>query len=213
MSKDLSFLRKDYASATLDDERAGGDPIALFARWFDEAVERSPDRADAMTLATVGEDGRPSARIVLLKGFDERGFVFYTNYESRKGRELAAAPVAALTFFWPELERQVRIEGDVEKITPEESDAYFASRPFGSRVGAVASHQSEVIASRDGLEARVRELESRYADGDVPRPDFWGGYRVAPVAIEFWQGRASRLHDRLRFRREAGIWARERLSP
>ena len=168
---------------------------------------------NAMTLATAGPDGRPSARIVLLRGYDARGFVFFTNYESRKGRELEANPHAALVFHWHDLERQIRIEGPVERTSAEESDAYFETRPVGSRMGAWASRQSEVIADRKTLEDRVRALELEYPDGQVRRPDYWGGYRVIPSVIEFWQGRPSRLHDRLRYTRSAHGWFIERLSP
>jgi len=171
---------------------------------------------NAMTLATVGPDGRPSARMVLLKGFDHRGFVFYTNYSSRKGRELTANPAAALVFWWPPpVHRQVRIEGLVERVSHEESDAYFRTRPFGSQLGAWASNQSEVIAGRDILELRLERLTATYAGGEVPLPPYWGGYRLAPDVIEFWQGRPNRLHDRLRYSRDGATagWTLERLSP
>jgi len=190
------------------------DPFRQFATWFDEARAASPVEPNAMALATVGADGRPSLRMVLLKGADERGFVFYANYESRKGRELADMPWAALTFFWPEMERQIRIEGRVEPVSAEESDAYFHSRPIGSQRSASASHQSEVIAGREELEQRVAALSAQYHDQEIPRPENWGGFRVIPDAIEFWQGRANRLHDRLRYRLLAsGGWQIERLSP
>ena len=207
-------LRKEYMQRGLDESDVDADPFRQFAAWFDEARAASPVEPNAMALATVGADGRPSLRMVLLKGADERGFVFYTNYQSRKGRELADTPWAALTFFWPEMERQIRIEGRVEPVSAEESDTYFHSRPVGSQLSASASHQSEVIAGREELEQRVAALSAQYHDQEIPRPENWGGFRVIPDAIEFWQGRASRLHDRLRYRLLAsGGWQIERLSP
>lgn len=214
MSKDLSKLRKEYNLQGLTEAEAGHDPFALFSRWFDDAVASGNLHPEAMTLATVGAEGQPTTRVVLLKGFDESGFAFFTNYESRKGREMAVNSRVSVCFFWPELERQVRIDGTVTKVTPEESDEYFAMRPEGSRIGAHASHQSEVLATREELERRVADLESKYSGGNIPRPSHWGGYRIDPQEIEFWQGRPSRLHDRIRFRRDAsGDWIRERLSP
>ncbi|HEX5549110.1 MAG TPA: pyridoxamine 5'-phosphate oxidase [Ktedonobacterales bacterium] len=207
-------LRKEYMQRGLDEGDVDANPFRQFAVWFDEARAASPIEPNAMALATVGADGRPSLRMVLLKGVDERGFVFYSNYESRKGRELADTPRAALTFFWPEMERQIRIEGRVEPVSAEESDAYFHSRPVGSQLSASASRQSEVIAGREELEQRVAALRAQYQDQRIPRPENWGGFRVIPDAIEFWQGRASRLHDRLRYRLLAsGDWQIERLSP
>jgi pyridoxamine 5'-phosphate oxidase len=192
---------------------AGDDPIALFGRWFDEAHDAGIYLPESMALATATADGKPSARQVLLKSFDERGFVFYTNYESRKGLEIAQNPRAALAVHWPILHRQVRINGSVEKTSPEESEAYFASRPRGSRIGAWASDQSSVLESRDELENRFRKVQERFAGGEVPLPPFWGGYRIDPEVIEFWQGRANRLHDRLRYTRTAGGWTIDRLYP
>ena len=210
----IASLRRDYALRGLQEADAAADPIEQFRAWFSTALTSQLPEPNAMTLATATRDGTPSARMVLLKGFDQNGFVFYTNYESRKGRELEGNPRAALVFYWPELERQIRIEGRVEKLSPDESDAYFASRPLGSRLGAWASHQSEVIPGRQVLESRLQELEAEYKDRDIPRPPHWGGYRVRPEAIEFWQGRPSRLHDRLRYRKlEDGAWVMERLSP
>jgi len=207
-------LRKEYMQRGLDESDVDADPFRQFAAWFDEARAASPVEPNAMALATVGADGRPSLRMVLLKGADERGFVFYTNYQSRKGRELADTPWAALAFFWPEMERQIRIEGRVEPVSVEESDTYFHSRPVGSQLSASASRQSEVIAGREELEQRVAALSAQYQNQEIPRPENWGGFRVIPDAIEFWQGRASRLHDRLRYRLLAsGGWQIERLSP
>jgi pyridoxamine 5'-phosphate oxidase len=208
----LADLRIDYAKHGLSEAEAGDDPLELFRRWFADADAAGQHEPNAMTLATATPDGRPSARIVLLKIADERGLAFFTNYESRKGRELTNNPVAALVFYWPVCERQVRVEGTVEIVSEAESDDYFATRPVNSRLGAWASEQSGVIESRAELERRHRELMAKYGE-QVPRPPHWGGYRVVPTVWEFWQGRPSRLHDRIRFRKADGRWVRERLSP
>ena len=209
---DIASLRKSYEKAELDENASAPEPLAQFRLWFDQAVHGQLPEPNTMTLATVGTEGRPSTRVVLIKGFDERGIVWYTNYESRKGRELAVQPFAALQFHWVELERVVRIEGRVEKISAEESDAYFHSRPLDSRLGAWASPQSQVISSRAVLVKAAAEAALRHAL-QPPRPPHWGGYRLAPDSWEFWQGRKSRLHDRLRYRLEGGAWLRERLAP
>jgi len=209
----VARLRKEYSSAGLDESDAHPDPIAQFRRWFDEALAAGLHEPNAMTVATATPDGRPSARVVLLKGFDERGFVFYTNYEGRKGGELQTNPYCAIVFYWGELERQVRVEGRASRVPEEESDEYFGSRPRGSRLGAWASEQSRPVESRGALEERLRDLEAEYEGREVPRPPFWGGYRVEPEVIEFWQGRENRLHDRLVYRRSGGSWRRERLQP
>ncbi len=198
----------------LTDDGVATDPIEQFLAWFHAATEADIPLAEAMTLATATKSGAPSARILLLKGVDQDGFVFFTNYESRKARELAENPQAALVFYWRELGRQVRVEGTVSRIRAAESKAYFATRPRASRLSAWASRQSDVIPSREVLEARVAALAARYADGDVPLPPFWRGYRLSPDSVEFWQHRDDRLHDRLRYRRDAaGHWSRERLAP
>jgi pyridoxamine 5'-phosphate oxidase len=199
---------------TAGDFTAADEPLRLFAAWFADAERAEPVNPNAMTLATVDRDGLPNARMVLLKGFDERGFVFYTNYSSRKGAQISDNPRVALCFFWPVLDRQVRVEGAAVKTTEEESDAYFATRPRGSQLGAWASSQSSVLFGRADLDQRFRDLEANYKDRAVPRPPHWGGYRIIPVEIEFWQGRADRLHDRFVYRlREPKDWIIERLSP
>jgi pyridoxamine 5'-phosphate oxidase len=209
----VARLRREYARAGLKESDAEGDPVEQFRRWFDEALAANLYEPNAMTLATATPDGRPSARVVLLKGFDERGFVFYTNYEGRKAKELEINPYCALVFYWGELERQVRIEGRASRVPDKESDAYFEGRPRGSQLGAWASEQSRPVRDRGALEDRLRELEAGYEGREVPRPPFWGGYRVEPETIEFWQGRENRLHDRLMYRRSDGLWRRERLQP
>jgi pyridoxamine 5'-phosphate oxidase len=214
MTKSPADLRRNYDRAALTEAEAADDPFDQFAAWFADASAAGILEPNAMTLATASANGRPSARTVLLKGVDRRGFTFFTNRESRKGEELAARPWAALLFWWDALHRQVRIEGPVEVVEDEEADTYFASRPYGSRVGAWASPQSRVIPDRDFLETQEAAYQAMYPEGSaVPRPPHWGGYRVVPEAVEFWQGRPSRLHDRLRYRLEGGVWVRERLAP
>jgi pyridoxamine 5'-phosphate oxidase len=209
----IEDIRKSYEMGELSEASADSDPLAQFTAWFNEALDHDILEPNAMTLATVNASGQPSARIVLIKGFDARGVVWYTNYASRKGDELATNPKAALLFHWVALERQVRIEGTVSRVSEAESDAYFASRPYSSRIGAVASDQSRVIASAEALKAREDAAKAQYPQ-EVPRPTDWGGFRLKPHAWEFWQGRPSRLHDRLRYVQDAkGAWLRERLSP
>ena len=207
------MLSARYAREGLDESAAGDDPLVLFGRWLDDAVTAQIHEPNAMALATSTPDGRPSVRIVLLKGLDESGMTFFTNYESRKGGELEANPRAAAALLWHPLQRQVRVEGPVARIATDKSDAYFHSRPHGSQLGALASPQSSVVADRAALDARYEAAAETYGEGDVPRPDHWGGYRIELQSIEFWQGRESRLHDRLRFVRSGSAWTRERLAP
>jgi pyridoxamine 5'-phosphate oxidase len=211
-SQHLADLRKSYERAELSEDASRAEPLQQFEQWLNEAIAAAVPEPNAMTLATVGSDLRPSTRIVLIKGYDERGVVWYTNYDSRKGQELAGNPLAALQFHWVELERVVRIEGRVERTSAQESDAYFASRPIDSRIGAWASPQSQVIAGRGVLVANAARYGAQYLL-NPPRPPHWGGFRLVPDSWEFWQGRKSRLHDRLRYRRDAGAWVRERLAP
>jgi pyridoxamine 5'-phosphate oxidase len=210
---EMSELRREYRAAGLERDALDDDPVAQFGRWFEAAGRADLIEPNAMTLATSSPDGRPSARIVLLKGFGPDGFVFFSNYDSRKGEELAANPNAALVFWWPPLERQVRLEGRVTRTTTEESEAYWISRPLGSRLAALASAQSQVLTGREELVQRVEELAARHADGAVPLPGAWGGYRLVPDAFEFWQGQPNRLHDRFRYTRHRDGWGIERLSP
>ena len=210
----IADLRKEYMKETLSEHDVDRDPFQQFGKWWTEILETSAEEANAMTLATATPEGLPTARIVLLKGYDRNGFVFFTNYESRKGKELLENPHACLLFFWGVLERQVRIEGICEKVSEEDSDNYFHSRPEGSRIGAWVSPQSQVIAGREVLDEKLNAISAQYADGQVPRPPHWGGYVVVPRVIEFWQGRPSRLHDRIRYSLDAGgNWRIERLAP
>lgn len=209
----LADLRRDYALAALDRDGVDPDPIVQFSRWFDDAQHAGILEPNAMTLATCTPDGVPSARVVLLKDVSPGGFTFFTDYRSQKGEELAANPRAALVFLWKEIERQVRIAGRVERVTRDESEGYYRSRPLGSRIGAWASRQSSVIATRASLESAVASAQARFPGDDVPLPPHWGGYRVIPASLEFWQGRQSRLHDRLRYRATDDGWTIERLSP
>lgn len=225
ISEHISKIRANYQQATLSETEVGDDPLLFFQKWFSEAEASGITEVNAMTLATANMWGLPSARIVLLKGLDEEGFVFFTNYDSEKGRQIAEEESVALLFFWKELERQVRIEGVARKISAQESDDYFHSRPKGSQIGAVASPQSQVIEGRTELEEKVKELEAQYTDSEIPRPEHWGGYRVIPEKVEFWQGRNNRLHDRIVFYREPetdngegelpgySAWEKFRLAP
>lgn len=212
-STDPANLRSEYTSGELLESNAAPDAIDQFRRWFADALAANVPEPNAMTLATVDSAGQPSARIVLLKGFDAQGFVFFTNQQSRKGRELAATPRACLVFFWQPLERQVRIEGSVETVARAQTETYFHSRPLASQIGALVSRQSEPMSSRSELEQRTAELLEQYAGREIPVPEFWGGYRVVPESIEFWQGRRSRLHDRLLYTRSAQGWSLRRLWP
>ncbi len=209
----IADLRKEYIHARLSESDVAAEPMAQFKKWFDEALKANVPEANAMSLATVAANGRPSSRIVLIKEFDDRGFSWFTNYESRKGHELHQNQYAALLFHWIELERQVRIEGHVERVSATENDTYFQSRPLGSRIGAIASSQSEPVTSRQALETNYAAAEAKHGD-HPPRPEHWGGYRLIPDYIEFWQGRSSRLHDRIAFKLQAdGSWERLRLQP
>ncbi len=213
MDETLIALRRDYTAATLDTTDVLPDPIAQFGLWIKQAMASQVLDVEAMTLATASADGTPSARIVLLRGYDQRGFTFYTNYESQKGSDLAANACCALVFHWREIERQVRIQGDAQKVTAEESEAYFATRPRGSQLGAWVSRQSAVLKNREELEKEWNTLDSKYGGTAIDRPPFWGGYRVVPKCIEFWQGRRSRLHDRLQYSLTDAGWKLDRLAP
>ena len=213
MKASIADLRRNYTRYGLHESQAPDEPFSLFATWFEQAVEIETTEANAMMLATVDDAGQPHLRTLLLKGVDEQGFVLFSNYQSAKGEQLRTHPRAAMTFWWHDLERQVRIEGVIERISDEESDAYYHSRPLGSRLGAWASPQSQVIEGREVLERNLAELEVKYAEQSPPRPPHWGGYRLRPELVEFWQGRPSRLHDRLRYRLEDSVWRRERLAP
>ncbi|WP_219855938.1 pyridoxamine 5'-phosphate oxidase [Pontibacter mangrovi] len=214
MTNNIAEIRKNYSKQSLSEQEVSPEPISQFNKWLQEALQSEVEEPTALVLSTVNSQGRPSARVVLLKGVDEQGFMFFTNYESRKGQELAQNPYASLTFFWPALERQVRIEGKVEKVAAQESDEYFHSRPKGSQIGAWASPQSQVISARQVLEQREKELSAKYAEAEeLPRPEYWGGYRLVPAYLEFWQGRPSRLHDRLAYELQGQEWLIKRLAP
>jgi pyridoxamine 5'-phosphate oxidase len=213
MEVNLAELRREYALQDLSEDSVAADPFVQFANWFDEYLSSSPIEPNAVLLSTVGDEGSPSARVVLLKGFDPDGFVFFTNYESKKGRDLNSNPNVALHFFWPELERQVAIAGRAERTSREESETYFTSRPSESQLGAWASKQSEQLSSRKELEDRLEEVRGRFNDGEIPCPPFWGGFRVVPTRFEFWQGRPSRLHDRICYELDNGDWQIRRLYP
>jgi pyridoxamine 5'-phosphate oxidase len=210
----IAAIRKDYMLQTLNETDVDINPVNQFSKWWQDAVNSSIDEVNAFTLATATTEGKPSARILLLKGFDENGFIFFTNYTSNKGNQLAHNPEAAMVFFWKELERQVRIEGTAEKVSAEESDAYFLSRPQGSRIGAWASPQSKVIENRQVIEDNVAKYEKMFGEENIPRPQLWGGYRIKPTMIEFWQGRSNRLHDRIQYcLQKDNTWIIERLAP
>lgn len=209
---DLHNIREDYSKQALSEKECHADPIIQFEKWLGEAIDAEVNEPTAVNVATVKENGKPSSRIVLLKEVNPKGFVFFTNYRSQKGQAIGANPFAALTFFWPELERQVRIEGTVEKLSKQESDAYFETRPYTSRIGAWASAQSEILQSKTILAAKAAAIGAKHPL-NVPRPPHWGGYLVQPESVEFWQGRPSRLHDRIRYRLENTVWIKERLSP
>lgn len=209
----LANLHRDYPNEKLVESKAPRDPLRLFEIWFRRALSSRNLDPNAMAVTSVSASGRPSSRMVLLRGLDRKGFSFFTNYRSRKGKDLLRRPNASLLFFWPELGRQVRVEGKVQRVTPRESDEYFKTRPRGSQISAWASHQSEVVAGRKVLESRMRELEKLYQGKDVPRPPHWGGYRLIPSSIEFWSGRRDRLHDRLLYKRTGKVWTRVRLAP
>jgi len=212
--QDIQNLRQDYNSAALSEKDINPNPIKQFDKWFNEALDANVHEPNAMTLATATTDGRPSARIVLLKGFNNDGFMFYTNYLSRKGKEIAKNPLASVVFFWGSMERQVRIEGTIEKLSREQSEDYFHSRPKGSQLGAVASPQSQEIAGRELLDNKLKGLEAEYADKQVPKPSYWGGYLLKPRIVEFWQGRSNRLHDRLVYKKtDNKNWKIVRLAP
>lgn len=213
MEHDLANLRREYSLRELSESSVAADPFVQFANWFDEYIASRPLEPSAFVLSTVGPDSRPSSRVVLLKGMDSRGFVFFTNYGSRKALELEANPQVAMQFFWPELERQVHVKGRAEKTSRDESEAYFATRPKASQLGAWASKQSETLSSREELETRMTELSAQFGEGEVPCPPFWGGFRIVPTRLEFWQGRPSRLHDRICFERSDDAWRIVRLYP
>jgi pyridoxamine 5'-phosphate oxidase len=209
----IADIRKEYQLQTLSEKEVTANPIHQFTKWWNDAIQSSIDEVNAFTLATATLQGKPSARIVLLKGYDENGFVFFTNYESEKGNQLAENPHASMVFFWKELQRQIRIEGVIEKVSAKESDDYFLSRPAGSRIGAWASPQSKIIINRSEIERNAEKFQQQYTDGNIPRPPYWGGYRLKPMLIEFWQGRPNRLHDRIQYTLQNNDWKINRLAP